>query len=266
MRPLLFEGTWFELPVYFVIYMLAFLAAIVWASNRAPKHKLSPVMAIDLGMAAFVGGFLGARLMHIGIEYPDFYLQNPIEILKFWKGGFVMYGGLIGGMLSGLIFLHWRKQSFREWSDLTAPAMFLGIGIGRIACLSAGCCFGKKTDAWWGIIFTDPRAGAPLHISLHPTQIFESLFGFLAFLIFWWVWRRPHQFTGFALPWFLIAYGVFRFWIEFFRADPERGFWFGSLLSTSQIIAILTVSLGVLWVVALDRLYVWGRLKPREAI
>jgi phosphatidylglycerol:prolipoprotein diacylglycerol transferase len=217
-------------------------------------------------MIAFGGGFLGARLLHILVEYPDYYLENPIEVLKFWKGGFVMYGGLIGGVLACAVFIKLvKKQSFRAWSDLAAPSMLLGIGIGRIACLSAGCCYGKQTDAWWGIIFTDPRAGAPLHVNLYPTQIMESLFGFIACVVFLWIWRKPHRWSGFGLPSLAIVYACFRFFIEFYRNDPERGFWFSNELSTSQIISLAAMVLGAVWILGLYRLYASGRLKPREA-
>lgn len=265
MRPLLFAGAWYEIPVYFAIYMLAFLGAILLLSNRASRFNLSPVTAIDAGIVSFVGGFVGARLFHIFIEYPKFYWQNPIKVLMFWQGGFVLYGGLVVGVIAVYSFLKWKGEFLRDWADLSTPSVLLGIGIGRMACLAAGCCYGKPTDWWWGMVFTDPHAAAPLHISLHPTQLLESLFGLVAAVIFMIIWSKPKKYSGFALPLAFMAYAIFRFLIEFLRADPERGFWFGGELSTSQVIALGSV----VFCAGIILCFVWGyrsgRLQPRKA-
>lgn len=266
MRPLLFAGTWYEIPVYFAIYMLAFLGAILLASHRAKRMQLSPVTAIDVGIIIFIGGFLGARLFHILIEYPQYYMANPLKILMFWQGGFVMYGGLIFGAISAYGFIKWKRESFREWSDLLAPSLLLGIGIGRMACLAAGCCYGKPTDWWWGIIFTDPHAAAPLHVPLHPTQMLESLFGFVLCGIFLLIWNRPRKYPGFAAPCAYLAYAGFRFVVEFLRDDPERGLWFNSRISTSQLIAIISAVICGLIILGLAGAYRTGRLQPRKTL
>jgi len=265
-RPLLFAGTWYEIPVYFAIYMLAFLGAILLASHRAKRLELSPVTAIDAGMVIFVGGFLGARLFHVLIEYPKYYLENPLKVFMFWQGGFVMYGGLILGALSVYIFIKWKRQDFREWADLLAPSLLLGIGIGRMACLAAGCCYGKPTDWWWGIVFTDPHAAAPLHMALHPTQILESLFGFMMCGVFLLIWNRPKKYPGFAAPLAYLAYAFFRFFVEFLRDDPERGFWFKGAVSTSQVIALFSEVVCVLIILYLVWSYRSGRLQARKAV
>jgi len=264
-RPLLFAGTWYEIPVYFAIYMLAFLGAILLTSHRARRFGLSPVTAIDSGIVIFIGGFLGARLFHVLVEYPKYYLENPLKVLMFWQGGFVMYGGLIFGAVSIYSFIKWKRQDFREWADLLAPSLLLGIGIGRMACLSAGCCYGKTTDLWWGIVFTDPHAAAPLHISLHPTQMLESLFGFFMCGVFLLIWDRSKKFPGFATPLAYLAYATFRFFNEFLRDDPERGFWFKGAVSTSQVIALISVFICAAIILYLFWGYRTGRLQTRKA-
>lgn len=251
MKPFLFEGTWFEIPVYYAIYMLAFLGAILLGIRRAKAFDISPVRTIDAGIISFVCGLLGARLFHILIEYPEYYWQNPSRIFSFWSGGYVLYGGLILGSLGVLSFLRFHRENISRFVDMAVPCLFLGIGIGRMACLSAGCCYGKPTDLWWGIVFTHPAAGAPLHQSLHPTQMLESLFGFLMCVVFYFVWRRPRQSAGWALPWAMAAYACFRFSIEFLRNDPERGFWFSNQLSTSQFISLVLFAVALVWMLIL---------------
>jgi len=261
-RPLFFAGTWYEIPVYFAIYMLAFLGAILLASHRARRFNLSPVTAIDAGMISFLSGFLGARIFHILIEYPKYYFENPLKVLMFWPGGFVLYGGLVFGVIGVYSFLKSKAEFLRDWADLLAPSLLFGIGIGRMACLAAGCCYGKATNWWWGIIFTDQHAAAPLHISLHPTQLLEAVFGLLMAGVFILIWNKPKKYSGFALPIAFLAYAGFRFFIEFLRADPERGFWFGGAASTSQIIAMGSAVICIAIILNFIWGYRSGRLQP----
>ena len=125
---------------------------------------------------------------------------------------------------------------------LAAPGIALGQSIGRLGCLSAGCCFGKPTKMPWGLTFTSKYAydnvGVPLNIPLHPTQIYESIATFALFLYLMWRLRKRH-FTGQIILEYLMIYSVLRFIIEFYR-DDDRGFVLHDLLSTSQFIGILT--------------------------
>jgi phosphatidylglycerol:prolipoprotein diacylglycerol transferase len=129
-------------------------------------------------------------------------------------------------------------------ADITAPGIALGQAIGRLGCLSAGCCYGKPTQLPWGITFTEPysaeNVGVPLNVPLHPTQIYESIGAFLLFLYLMWRLKQKH-FTGQIILEYLGLYAIFRFVIEFYRGDEDRGFMLHGLLSTSQFIGILTV-------------------------
>lgn len=248
MIPVLFSDTLIETPTYFLLYMSAFFIAILMSSYLAKSRSLSPVVAIDLGVILFVSGFLGARLFHILFEALDYYLENPIKIFSFWQGGFVLYGGVIAAIPAAIYFLKRRKQSLWTWADLIAPCFFVGLGIGRLGCLSAGCCYGSVTDWWWGILFTDPLAAAPRHLYLHPTQILESVFAFslAGFLVY--VLRKASWRTGSIALVGALSYSVFRFLLEFLRGDPDRGLYWSGAISTSQIISlVLIVSFVVLW-------------------
>jgi phosphatidylglycerol:prolipoprotein diacylglycerol transferase len=253
MLPLLFPGTAFETPTYFVLYLMAFLGAILLATRLAPRWGLSPVRAIDFGFWAFVFGFLGARLVHILVEAPSYYWNDPIRVFYFWQGGFVLYGGLIAAALGLWFIARWLKEPYLLWGDRLAPAIFLGIGIGRMGCLSAGCCHGGTTTAAWGIIFTHPQSGAPLHMALHPTQALESLFGFVMCGVFLWAYRRPPQRQGEALVMTALVYSVFRFTIEFLRGDFDRGVYSSVGLSTSQMISLGLGVISMIW------LFLWRK-------
>jgi phosphatidylglycerol:prolipoprotein diacylglycerol transferase len=152
-----------------------------------------------------------------------------------------------------------------EWLptlDVIIPSLALAHAIGRVGCLMAGCCWGKACDLPWAVTYHDPRAaanvGTPLGVALHPFPVYEGLFdlalyGVLAHLY----WRRPRPGVVFAS--YLVLYGIGRFLLELTRGDAARGFPFGGVLSTSQLI-----SLGML-VAGAAMLAVVGRSAHREA-
>lgn len=248
MLPLLFSGTPFETPTYFALYLLGFLGAILLSTHTAKREGVSPVRAIDLGLFSFVLGFSGARIFHILAEAPAYYWENPIRVFYFWQGGFVLYGGLILGIVGGYCIVRfWWKESTSRWGNVVTAPIFLGIGIGRMGCLAAGCCYGRPTEAWWGMIFTNPQSGAPLHIALHPTQILEAFFCFAMAGLFYWMYQKPAKREGEPFMMGILAYSLFRFLIEYLRGDPERGFYFSSYFSTSQIVSLAAVFFVLVW-------------------
>src|SRR5690606_22131108 len=121
MLPFLFENTAFEIPTYYVLYLLGFLIAIYLATRRARRFNLSPLIAVDSGIVAFITGVGGARLVHILVEAPAYYLENPIRVFYLWQGGFVFYGGLIFGSLCVIWFLRRKREPVVVWADAVAP-------------------------------------------------------------------------------------------------------------------------------------------------
>jgi phosphatidylglycerol:prolipoprotein diacylglycerol transferase len=251
MIPFLFPHTPFETPTYYVLYLLAFLGAILLATKRAERYGSSPVLAIDLGMVTFVSGVLGARLFFAIFSQPDYFLRNPFRIFYVWQGGFVLYGGILFGIIGGYLFLKSKGANVGRWADIVAPAVLLGIGIGRMGCLAAGCCYGAETDWSWGMVFTNLRSAAPLNIPLHPTQLLEAIFGFISCVIFSIIFRRPSKMNGSALLWALLIYSLFRFGIEFLRGDAIRGLYVDGKVSSSQLIAVATALICSFWLIYL---------------
>lgn len=225
MLPVLFPDSILETPTYFVLYLLGFLGAILLATRTAQRDQLSPVRAIDLGMFSFLFGFTGARLFHIFIEAPSYYWEKPIRVFYFWQGGFVLYGGLVVGIVGGYcVVRYWWKESTARWGDAAAAPILLGIGIGRMGCLAAGCCHGTATDWWWGMVFTNPRSGAPLHTPLHPTQLLEALFGLGMAFVLYKVYRKPPKRRGEAFMLAGLSYALFRLALSICEATVSEAF------------------------------------------
>jgi phosphatidylglycerol---prolipoprotein diacylglyceryl transferase len=229
---------------YGLLLALAFIAGIWLASALARKEGLNPDAVWNMGLIIIFSALIGAKLLLFLSDF-SYYSQNPREIfsLSTLRSTGVYYGGLLLALAASAWYLRRAKLPAWQVADLCAPGIALGQAIGRLGCLSAGCCFGKPTHLPWGITFTSQYAfdnvGVPLHTALHPTQLYESIATLLLFGYLMWRLSRRH-FTGQIILEYLILYASLRFVIEFFR-DDDRGFILNGLLSTSQFIGILTV-------------------------
>jgi phosphatidylglycerol:prolipoprotein diacylglycerol transferase len=187
----------------------------------------------------------GAKVLMVISDW-GYYRQNPGEIFS-WStllSGGVFYGGFIAAFLFALWYIRLHHLPFWKVVDVYAPAISLGLSVGRIGCFAAGCDYGKPTTAAWGVVFTNPLShqisGVPLGIPLYPTQPIMSLTSLAIFAILMWRYPRKSR-DGEIFVLYLALYAVARFFIEFLRGDEDRGFVFHHLLSTSQFIAILAM-------------------------
>ena len=250
MHPILIEFGFFKIFTYGLLVATGFLVAILLASSRAEKEGLDSQNVLDLCFYVMISALLGARLLYVIVEY-RYFLDSPLEIFKFWKGGLVFYGGLILGVLISLWYLKRNQMPMWKTADLLAPSIALGQSIGRWGCFFAGCCYGKKTDVTWGIVFADPRSLAPLEISLHPTQVYLSLNAVFIFIFLMWLSKRK-VFDGQILWSYGILYSIGRFLIEYFRGD-DRGFPLEQVLSTSQFVGVFVFSFSAFMLLTLYR-------------
>lgn len=183
---------------------------------------------------AIAFGFLAAALFQATYNY----IQNPDEGFDL-KGGITFIGGLIGGVISFLtgyfIFRKRYKTRLYEVLSMAPCAILIAHAFGRVGCFFAGCCYGKPTDSFLGVKFPD------LDVPVHPTQLYEAAFLFILFAVcFYLLMKKDFKHN---LSVYLICYGIFRFCIEFLRAD-NRGTFIGSI-SPSQFWSILMVVAGV---------------------
>jgi phosphatidylglycerol:prolipoprotein diacylglycerol transferase len=135
--------------------------------------------------------------------------------------------------------------------DAFSPGLAFGHVLGRFGCFSAGCCFGKPTNHFWGVTFTNSLAnsvsGTPLGVRIEPTQLIEAAAEFFNFVLLMWLLKR-RKFDGQVFATFMMLYGVERFFIEFLRDDPGRGEVFGGIMSGTQLISIcLVIGVGLIW-------------------
>lgn len=224
----------FKIHGYGLMIALGILACVLLGMYRAKKYGKDQEAILDIAIYSVIIGFLGAKLLFVIVEFKDF-LEDPLALLG--SEGFVVYGGIVAGVLAALVYCKKKNLNFKQYFDLLIPGVAVAQGFGRIGCFLAGCCYGRETTSCLGVVF--PEGGfAPAGVKLLPTQLFASAGDFLIAIILLLAYnKRKHDGDIGAL--YLLLYGVGRFLIEFLRADERGGF---GIFSTSQWISILVVA------------------------
>lgn len=231
------------LTVYGYGTMIALGVIVAWivTDYRAKRQKLDREHVFSLVIWCLLGGMLCAKFLFWITEWHEI-VKSPQYILDTLSDGFVVYGGIIGGILSGWLYCRSKKINFWKYFDLVMPSVALAQGFGRIGCLLAGCCYGRETNSIFSITFQNSDF-APSHVALIPTQIYSSVLDFLHFGILLYIARHKKK-DGQVAACYLIFYSIGRFVLEFFRGDLIRGS--VGMLSTSQFISLFILVAGIL--------------------
>lgn len=232
---------------YGLMIAVGILAAYLNTERLAKKSGLSPEPVFNILIIGVGFGLVGAKLLYY-ITIFDEILKNPGLLLDFGSG-FVVYGGVISGIVAAFLYCKKKNLVFLRYLDCAAPSIALAQGFGRIGCFLAGCCYGMEMDSPISITFTN-SSYAPNNVPLFPTQIVSSAFDFIHFLVLCILFKynkKPGKIGAF----YLIFYSVGRFAIEFFRGDAGRGN--VGTLSTSQFISLFVAAVGVALTLWLSR-------------
>jgi phosphatidylglycerol:prolipoprotein diacylglycerol transferase len=262
LHPYLFSIGSFHFPTYGTLLVLAICAAVYTIMRLGRREGFDPGVLLDFTTWLLLVALVGAKILMIISDWSSYSgnLGSIFSLSTFMAGG-VFYGGFIAAAFFAVWYVRVHKLPFWKIADVYAPAIALGQSVGRLGCFAGGCDYGRATTSSLGVIFTDPRAhelaGVPLGVRIFPTQIFESLATLVIFGILLWRYRRKTR-DGQVFLLYMTLYAVARFFLEFLRGDPDRGFVFNHLLSTSQFIAILAL-------LAVMGLTVYRRLGPVAA-
>ena len=224
---------------YGLMIGIGILVAYLNTERMARKDGLDPEPVINILIVGVSFGIVGAKLLYY-ITILDEIIKNPRLLLDF-ANGFVVYGGVIAGIISAAIYCKRKGLPFLRYLDCAAPSIALAQGFGRIGCFLAGCCYGVPMKSPISITFTD-SAYAPNHVPLFPSQLVSSAFDFLHFGVLCLLLRRNKK-PGKIGAFYLVFYSIGRFIIEFFRGDLERGS--VGTLSTSQFISVFVAIAGI---------------------
>jgi phosphatidylglycerol:prolipoprotein diacylglycerol transferase len=264
--PVVFRVGFFSLSWYSLLYVSAFGVVYGLLSWRLKRDKEASFKVSGLRenldllfIYLILGVILGARLGYVFFYEPLFFLANPLAIISpFNSGGELVgiyglsyHGGLLGALLAAFLFSKKTKMDLGNLADFVAPAVPAGYFFGRIGNFFNGELFGRLTDKFWGMYFLDENH---LIMLRHPSQLYEAFFeGIVLFLILWPLRnglkhkKKPFYVPCFAL--YVLGYGLFRFFIEFFRQpDAQIGFiW--NFLTLGQFFSLVMVGIGsyVFW-------------------
>jgi phosphatidylglycerol:prolipoprotein diacylglycerol transferase len=245
---------------YGVLLAAAYLLALYMAVRRARARGIDGDRVLDLGIYVIVSALVGAKLLLLIVDF-DVFRRNPAELWTLLRSGGVFYGGLVVATVVGIWYARKHRLPMWQTADVVAPGIALGHVVGRMGCVLAGCCYGKPTSLPWGITFDNTFAatnvGTPLHVALHPTQLYDAGMNLVILLLLLATERRGRAFPGRTFWAYILLYAISRFAVEFFRGDP-RGMLGG--FATSQVIALALAPLAIVMLVILGR-----RVAPAEA-
>lgn len=225
---------------YQVLAIIGIFAAGIYACKAAARKNLNDNDMIVFLLITSVGIFFGGHLFYALTQLRLFSLFGKISsVSEFFKvvyvifGGSVFYGGLLGGILVGYLWLRHRQANLVLYADIMAPTTPLFHFFGRLGCFFSGCCYGIPCS--FGFVYEHAQVESANGIRRFPVQLAEAALELVLFIILARLLARK-KLSGRLFPLYLIVYSVSRFLLEFLRGDEYRGFLFG--LSTSQLISI----------------------------
>ena len=227
----MFPYIYLTLPSYMVMAFIGGFVTLLFLYFRSKKYEIAFDDFLKLFLMAAIGCFFGAKVLFFLTM-----LAGVFGEVSFWDlpillavSGYVFYGGLFGSLAAIKLTLQKILGKGYKWESLRnfiAPAFPLFHGFGRIGCFMAGCCYGIPLEVPWQV--------GGIALERLPTQLIESAYEFFLFAALICLGYRRKRIN--LLKIYLIAYAIFRFFIEFYRDDLGRGFWV--LFSTSQWISI----------------------------
>jgi phosphatidylglycerol---prolipoprotein diacylglyceryl transferase len=236
---------------YGLMFAMAFLSGYLVFTKALKIERLDAEMLDQLLIYVAIGTIVGARLGHCLFYEPSYYLSNPIEILKIWKGGLASHGA---ALILVAIWLYIRKYklSFLWLMDRLVIVVPLAGAFIRTGNLFNSEIYGRATDLPWAFLFVrdrviDPVTGALLpNVPSHPTQIYEALSYLLIFAVLFILYRKKKDDIrdGVLFGVFLILLFAARFFIEFIKND-QVSFEAGMFLNMGQWLSLPFILIGV---------------------
>lgn len=227
----------FGRTIYFygVIIAAAFLIAILYGSKMAPKYGLIGDNVYEMALWVIPMALIGARIYYVLFKWENF-ADNPISVLYIWEGGIGIYGGIIVGFITVILWCRSKKIPLGAALDLVSTGLILGQSIGRWGNFMNREAFGRETDIFCRMGLTPP-GGETIYV--HPTFLYESLWnlaGFILLNIF--VHKGKRKYDGQVFLLYVLWYGLGRFWVEGLRTDS---LYVGATgLRASQIVAAVS--------------------------
>lgn len=241
-------------PVSVRWYALAYLAGFLlgwryclWIVRRRNWTPVTALHLDDLLLWIMVGVIAGGRIGYVLFYQLPYYSGHPLDILKIWHGGMSFHGGFLGVLVAAWLYGRRNGLHFFQITDILACATPIGLFFGRLANFINAELYGRPTTMPWGMVFPDSD-GQPRH----PSQFYEAVLeGAVLFAVLFVLMGKDKvgRAYGTLSGVFLIGYGGFRFFIEFFRQPDVQIGLIGGVISMGQILCLPMIGAGVaiLW-------------------
>ena len=253
----------FEIAFYGCTMATGIIVGYLMAAREAKRTGQNPDDYLDMLLYAVFFAIIGARLYYVIFKW-DYYGQNLLQIFNLRQGGLAIYGGIIGAFTTVYFFAKKRNLSFAQMLDTACPGLAAGQVIGRWGNFFNREAFGGYTDGLFAmqIPVSAVRSGEITEqmwenlevingiefIQVHPTFLYEGLWN-VGVIIFLYLYRKHKKFQGELVLWYLVLYGVGRFWVESLRTDqlliPGIGFPISQLLgAVMAVVGLIAIFVG----------------------
>ena len=246
----------FRIAFYGIIIGIGMLAGLWIAQSDAKRRGQDPELYLDFALYAIICSIIGARLYYVIFEW-DYYKNNLLQIFNLRAGGLAIYGGVIAGTITMIVYTRMKKVSFFSMADTGVLGLVTGQIIGRWGNFFNCEAFGGYTDSLLAMrirraLVNDNMLNADVlnhrivengveYIQVHPTFFYESCWNLCLLLFMLW-FRRYKKYDGQMLWIYLLGYGIGRFWIESLRTDQL--ILFGTGLPVSQALSLVLILVG----------------------
>ena len=243
----------FRIAFYGIIIGIGMLAGLWIAQSDAKRRGKDPELYLDFALYAIICSIIGARLYYVIFEW-DYYKNNLLQIFNLRAGGLAIYGGVIAGTITMIVYTRMKKVSFFSMADTGVLGLVTGQIIGRWGNFFNCEAFGGYTDSLLAMrirraLVNDNMLNADVlnhrivengveYIQVHPTFFYESCWNLCLLLFMLW-FRRYKKYDGQMLWIYLFGYGIGRFWIESLRTDQL--ILFGTGLPVSQALSLVLI-------------------------
>ena len=239
-NPILLNLGFLEIRYYGLFYVIGFILTYFMLDWLAKKKNIALTKddIADLLLYTVIGMLIGSRLFYALVYNFAYYLENPLHIFAIWEGGLSFHGALIGIVIAGCLFCKKKNFDFYTLADTVVIPVALALMLGRIGNFINGELYGRITDLPWGVKFKDAEGFR------HPSQLYEAAKNLVMFIVLWNVNKKDMP-KGFMFWLFITMYGIFRFFIEFFREpDMQLGFFF-QYFTMGQILTFIMAIVGL---------------------
>lgn len=244
---------------YGIFIGLGVILGVLLALHEAKRTGQNPDTYLDFIIYAMIIAIIGARLYYVIFSW-DFYSQHPEKIFAIREGGLAIYGGIIGGVLTAIVYSHVKKKNFWVMADTMAPSLILGQMLGRWGNFFNKEAFGRFTDNLFAMRYqlSQVRASDVTpdilqnlvtvngvdYIQVHPTFLYESFWSLCVFIILL-ILQRKKKFNGQVCATYFFGYALGRVWIEGLRTDQLC---IGNVPVSQALSAVLIIASVVLYV------------------